>query len=586
MIGKQTRQHDGEDAMIGFRLGVRICGALILALAAAQCGDGGGGDNGSDAGSPPPGTFTGTLADGGTITLEVGSIEAIAFTCDDQRIQESFAPPRPVDENRRFAVEFTDAGRKFQVRGAFENDDLVQGTIDDQANECDTTFTAHRGDPPPTRTTTPSGGVTPPTPTLTPTPVGSGPTDTPTTTPTPICADCTPTTPPPTPCPVAVEVVGNAANKKVLDSGWTGLAHNATVVSDGKLTFDVQCSGTTRPCGVCDVSGPIQNLKADHGDINAHRCSNNPAIKCTDDSACTSPGVCAFFFGAPLPLSAGGINTCVTNQVNGAASGTVNVESGQFASTINLTSRVFTGDPSGAPCPTCDGDGASNDGAAGGTCTGGTRSGQACDVNGTSPIPAFGTTSLDCPPVAVISALQIALDGSSGTETRTLGASSPNCTGVVGADPPPKCFCPAAGTEPTKPSACIDDSTTDGIVEACEPVSAGSNRGQCTFAPVSGFCSPTETFRECRNNGECPQSGDTCVPAQRPCYLDNGAVGGSVTAKGVADAPDTSGVSNPTFAALFCIPPVAQAAINTAGGLPGLGRIELPLVSKEIYALP
>jgi hypothetical protein len=68
--------------------------------------------------------------------------------------------------------------------------------------------------------------------------------------------------------------------------------------------------------------------------------------------------------------------------------------------------------------------------------------------------------------------------------------------------------------------------------------------------------------------------------------LDNGAIGGSVTAKGVADAADAHGISNPTFAAVFCIPPVAQLAINAAGGLPGLGRIELPLVSKEIYALP
>jgi hypothetical protein len=382
-----------------------------------------------------------------------------------------------------------------------------------------------------------------------------------------------------------VEVEGDAGDDKVLDSGWTGLAHNATVVSEGKLTFEVECSGTTRPCGVCNISGPVQNLNADNGDINARRCSNNPSIKCADNAEC-SGGTCAFFFGAPLPLSAGGIATCVTNQVNGSATGTANVESGAFESTINLISRVFVGDPSGAPCPTCNGDGAANDGTAGGTCSGGTRNGQACDVNGVSPIPAFGSTSLDCPPVSAISALQIALDGSSGTETRTLDASSPNCTGVVGANPPPKCFCPAAGSEPTKPSSCIDDSTTAGTIEACSPITPGSNKGQCTFAPISGFCSPTETFRECQNNSQCTQQGDTCVPAARPCFLDNGVVGGKVEARGEADPPDANGVSNPTFAALFCIPPVAQAAINTAGGLPGLGRIELPLVSKEILAFP
>jgi hypothetical protein len=568
--------------MIGFRLELRIVGLLMLALATAHCGDGGGGDDGSDAGSPPPGTFAGTLGDGGGITLEVGSIEAIAFACDDQRIQESFSPPRPIDEHGRFAVEFTDAGRKFQVRGEFENDDLVQGTIDDQANRCDTTFTARRGDlpPPPTRTTTPSGGVTPPTPTLTPTPVGSEPTvtDTPTTP----CADCTPTTPPPTPCPVAVEVVGNAGTKRVLDNGWTGLAHNATVVSDGKLTFDVHCSGTTRPCGVCDISGPIQNLHADEGDINARRCSNDLSIECADDTPCGS-GTCVFYFGAPLPLSAGGINTCVTNQVNGPATGTVNVESGQFATALTLKSTVFNQTEAGDPCPKCNGDATPNDGVKGGTCLGGTKNGQACDVNGRSPIPSFGSTSLDCPPAGVISALAIALDGSSGTETETLTASSPACQ----AQPGKKCFCPPGPNgQPTAPSACVDDSTTPDVVEQCGPVTAGSNEGQCEFAPVTKICSPTETFRECTSNAECTASGDTCIGVPRPCYLDDGVVGGSVTAKGVADPPDKNGVANPTFAAVFCIPPVAQLAINAAGGLPGLGRIELPLVSKEIYTLP
>jgi hypothetical protein len=62
-------------------------------------------------------------------------------------------------------------------------------------------------------------------------------------------------------------------------------------------------------------------------------------------------------------------------------------------------------------------------------------------------------------------------------------------------------------------------------------------------------------------------------------------IGGSVSAIGMADPP-TNGTANPTFASLFCIPPVGQAAINAAGGLPGLGRLELPLATKEILTLP
>jgi hypothetical protein len=81
-------------------------------------------------------------------------------------------------------------------------------------------------------------------------------------------------------------------------------------------------------------------------------------------------------------------------------------------------------------------------------------------------------------------------------------------------------------------------------------------------------------------------SGDSCIAINRPCYLDNGVIGGSVSAVGKADPSDANGRSEPTFAALFCIPPVGQAAINLAGGLPGLGRIELPLIGQELQELP
>jgi hypothetical protein len=55
-----------------------------------------------------------------------------------------------------------------------------------------------------------------------------------------------------------------------------------------------------------------------------------------------------------------------------------------------------------------------------------------------------------------------------------------------------------------------------------------------------------------------------------------------VIAKGITDQPDDGGVSNPTLAALFCVPPVAHAAINTGLGLPGLGRLELPLTVRQL----
>lgn len=575
--------------MIRFASLLRLLGIFAAALTVAHCGDGGGGggdnDNFDDSGSPPAGTFFGLLSAGGTIRLEVGSIEAIEFECDGQGIRESFSPPQPIDGHRSFDVRFTDGGRRFRVQGTFASNDAVAGTIDDQDDECDGTFTAARGNQP-APTVTPTSGGTP-----TSTPSSGHLTATPTTTPSnpgPTCtASCiTPTgpdtpTPTSTACPVAVEVVGDAGDDKVLDSGWTGLAHNATVVSEGKLTFTLSdCGSPNRPCGVCSVGGPIQNVHADAGDINARRCNNDTSIKCTDNSACGS-GQCLFFFGSPLPLSAGGISTCVTNQVTGTVTGTANIESGAFASTLNLTSRVYNQISVDQPCPICN-DATLNDGVKGGTCSGGAKNGQACDGNGTSPVPSFGTTSLDCPPVGLISALTIPLDGSSGSETLTLSASSPSCA-AVGAQTS-KCFCPFTGTEPTRPNACLDDSLTMDVVESCAAIS-GSNKGRCSAGPIDRVCSPLETFRSCSSNAECTASGDTCVPVNRPCFLDNGVIGGQVEAEGEADPP-TNGVSNPTFAALFCIPPVAQGAINTAGGLPGLGRLELPLVATEILTLP
>jgi hypothetical protein len=245
---------------------------------------------------------------------------------------------------------------------------------------------------------------------------------------------------------------------------------------------------------------------------------------------------------------------------------------------------VFNAIDLAVPCPVCVGDSAVNDGTKGGTCSGGLKNGQPCDGNGRSPVPSFGTTSLDCPPNtgALITTLAIALDGSSGTEKMTLTATSPGCSGAAGK----KCFCAADGQE-TRPNACIDETAVPGDGTLC--VTDGSaptdtvNEGHCPEGPVDQQCK-IETFRGCLAHGDCPAPGDSCGSGPRLCYLDNGVVGGSVSAFGMADVP-SNGESDPTFAALFCVGKT-NAAVNAAAGLPGLGRIELPLHSKEIPTLP
>lgn len=569
-----------------------------MACAIAHCGDSDVRVSTDGGVIPSPGTFTGSLSDGGSIRLEVGSIEEVAFTCDGEEIQETFTPPQPIDSDGSFNVKFEDAGRSFRVQGTFRDQNNVDGTINDEDNECDVSFDATRGGA--IRTATP---INTPTQVVgqTATPTEVGPTPTPNDGDTPTVTATTGGTPGPTStgggtnptptstasaagCPVAVSVVGNAGDDPVLDSGWTGLGHNATVVSDGMLTFTASCTKTTKPCGVCDVGGPIQNPNADNGNINAHRCSNDSSKKCTTNAECTSPGTCVFYFGAPLPLAAGGVTSCVVNQLTAPVTGTANIESGAFSSTLSLSAKVALGPSIDQPCPVCNGDPTPNDGKAQGTCSGGARNGQACDVNGISPIPSFGKTSLDCPPASFVSNLAIALDGSSGTETSTLTSASPNCTGSPGK----KCFCPAAGSQPTQPNACIDSFDTPDVDESlCQPISAGSNKGACVDQPVvEQYCSPVETFRGCSSNADCTVSGDKCVIVDRPCFLDNGVVGGEVTAIGKASPPNSSGVSHPTFAATFCIPPVAASSINAAAGLPGLGRIQLPLTATQLFTLP
>src|SRR5437764_931205 len=78
--------------------------------------------------------------------------------CDGQQIAESFSPPAPIDDDGTFAVSFSDAGRKFQVRGTFTDPNHVAGTIDDKNDRCDATFEASHGAGP---TRTPTPGITP-----------------------------------------------------------------------------------------------------------------------------------------------------------------------------------------------------------------------------------------------------------------------------------------------------------------------------------------------------------------------------------------------------------------------------------------
>ncbi len=336
-------------------------------------------------------------------------------------------------------------------------------------------------------------------------------------------------------------------------------------------------------------------------DMDTRRCDNDTSVHCTTNAQCGA-GTCQFWFGAPLPLAAGGIASCVTNQWNGGITGTFEQETGKSGGTAKVLSRVYTGGNSiNNPCPVCNGNDIPNDGALNGTCSAGARAGLSCDRNGESPTPSFGFTSLDCPPSGgtLVGTLPVDLTNTNtGAVTKTVGATSPNCNGLPGF----KCMCSScsgnssvpcftdtdcsavgAGTctnnagEPRRPNACLDD-TSNAAPPHCS-ATAVAGEGACEIGPVDQHCA-AERFRSCTLDTDC-LAGDKCVTENRACFPNyDGNVGDSITAVGSFGAPSNhTGTS--TFASIFCVAPTTAGAVNAAGGLPGPGRLKLSGVASE-----
>jgi len=373
------------------------------------------------------------------------------------------------------------------------------------------------------------------------------------------------------PCPTTIQVLADGFASS-LDSGYTGNAHDAKIPTNGAIRLNVvNCDGTNRPtCGECDVTGPIEI--DDNELFNNHRCREDSSISCSADSDCGASGPCVFFFGNPLPLKAGGVVTCVTNEVVGGVTGTINVEGGTSETIISLTSRVSLGVQPIDPCPRCLFD----EGAQENQCNSGARQGQPCTP--TSQHQLFGPQSWDCPPGPPSGILPITLNPSTGSQSVSLTAGSPDCRAAgftslkcncdtcaddvltpcrTDADCPAsapcggnRCLPPSTNLgdscgapsdctggpcgnigEPTKPNACID--------AVCTPNPTDTDtidEGWCLAGPFENQCS-IESFRLCTVHDDCrPEiEGGTCTdclpgmqtcgPKIRECFTDNGRIG-------------------------------------------------------------
>ncbi|HYC00807.1 MAG TPA: DUF4215 domain-containing protein [Candidatus Limnocylindrales bacterium] len=206
-------------------------------------------------------------------------------------------------------------------------------------------------------------------------------------------------------CPVGTCDKANSGRCKsvtALDSGWTGLAHEADINNLVVTRGFIECDATSAPCGVCELAG------IDPANRNCRCRSNNQAI-CDQpfeaDADDCGGETCDCYFGAPFPLSSGGTPACIVNRFFEDVSGTANVDLGAGAITANLRTQVFLGIETVIPCPmcggrcsenpsqlcvfdddcttgTCNDDPVRDDGVRGGVCIEGRNAGTACDVNG------------------------------------------------------------------------------------------------------------------------------------------------------------------------------------------------------------
>lgn len=295
-----------------------------------------------------------------------------------------------------------------------------------------------------------------------------------------------------------------------IDLGWTGMAHRQPWPSEQRIEFTLTCGGG----GGCEVGGGAEGVA----------------------------------FGAPIPLSTGGVPACVVNRLRAPLTGTADPTTGCGALRLALETTVYTGNDVARPCPRCDGDRAPNDGRRGGRCAGGVNSGKACDANSASAL--FGATSNDCPPAPASAAGTLAIDLAPLTTGEVRLTADRGCklrrAGLVD-----HCFCP----DQRQPNAC--DSGSCPVGEVCD-------------GPVDGVCARAP-FRSClpgSEEGDCEAAfagSGSCENRTRACFAD------TIAAHGTCDR------AQPVYVAIFCAPATRASAINTTGGLPGPARLRLAL---------
>jgi hypothetical protein len=385
---------------------------------------------------------------------------------------------------------------------------------------------------------------------------------------------------------ICVPELGRCKTPSELDSGWTGLAHDADVNDVVPARLVLACDGPA-PCGECaivDLDPSLGNCRC--ADDNRTICAQPFAP--SDEQSCGG-AACHCYFGPPLPLLSGNAPTCLLNRVD-AVGGNADVDAGSGTIDLNLAALVHLGITTLSPCPPCIDDATPGDGTREGTCAGGRNDGQPCDAqsaNTTFPAPEGGRHSLDCFPSADtnISGDGLEVDIALTTGRTELAADLP-CSELPELESL-RCPCRTCSDDGTKAcssddecaaigaGSCANPSSPQVLPNACtDGVCQGDERGegQCAAGPDDLFCdgitrADGSGLIQCSTNADCASEtlgadgGECSLSKRRECYPD------PIVSQGAA-----SPVA-PLGAAAYCAPPTNSQGINSVAGLPGPGRL-------------
>ena len=328
-----------------------------------------------------------------------------------------------------------------------------------------------------------------------------------------------------------------------LDSGWTGIAHNADLILGASITFQTmrRCSDDQSVCEVdadCDNNDcvPTCDCRNDttceiQGPTHQRSCFNS-LTDCNVNADCPVGQPCVFMFGPPLPLSSGGTPVCVISSFASPLTGTANSATGEAKTAADLRSRVYLGIQLDKPCPTC---GTVDDSPTIGgefSCGGGPNDGEPCIVDGVSPV--FGGTSFDCPPATGdnVSGVGLAIRFSEVTTSTSTKIASIPCgnpsflpNNPLTPGSTPRCIDKVAPTDPTCATnadckRCTGDPTTP-----CTSNTQCTGKGTCGEAPDQPItCGYWCNCGFCNDNPDLPCFGSEDCPSGQTCKIGTGGV--------------------------------------------------------------